>query len=96
MKRRTLWGEILLTIHRYSCVILYETSVSLCARVLPFQLNARAVSHLERVSGDGMRAMAERGSVAVLLPTTVCILFGLLFVSCIVVIFLCVFLVQMN
>jgi imidazolonepropionase len=38
------------------------------------EMSARAVSHLEEVSCDGIRAMAKAGTVAVLLPTTAYIL----------------------
>lgn len=33
-------------------------------------IKARAVSHLEEVSGEGMRAMAAAGTVGIVLPTT--------------------------
>ena len=33
-------------------------------------LGAEAISHLEEVSPQGIRAMAESGTVAVILPTT--------------------------
>ena len=38
------------------------------------ELNARAISHLEEVSDAGIEAMAEAGTVAVILPTTAYIL----------------------
>lgn len=38
------------------------------------ELNATAISHLEEISGEGIRAMAEKKSVAVVLPTTAYIL----------------------
>ena len=38
------------------------------------ELKAEAVSHLEEVSSEGIAAMAEVGTVAVLLPTTAYIL----------------------
>jgi len=38
------------------------------------ELKATAISHLEEVSPDGIRSMAEAGTVAVLLPTTAYIL----------------------
>lgn len=38
------------------------------------ELNALAVSHLERVSEEGMKAMAKRPTFATLLPTTAHIL----------------------
>jgi imidazolonepropionase len=38
------------------------------------ELKARAISHLEEVSDEGIRAMAESGTVAVVLPTTAYIL----------------------
>ena len=38
------------------------------------ELKARAISHLEEVSNEGMEAMAEAGTVAVVLPTTAYIL----------------------
>ncbi|XP_071960627.1 probable imidazolonepropionase [Antedon mediterranea] len=38
------------------------------------ELKAEAVSHLEEISDAGMKAMAEAGSVAVILPTTAYIL----------------------
>lgn len=38
------------------------------------ELNALAVSHLERVSEEGMKAMAKRPTFATLLPTTAYIL----------------------
>eukprot|EP00057_Strongylocentrotus_purpuratus_P034859 XP_796824.3 PREDICTED: probable imidazolonepropionase [Strongylocentrotus purpuratus] len=44
------------------------------AAELAASLGARAVSHLEEVSDAGIKAMAEAGSVAVLLPTTAYIL----------------------
>ena len=34
------------------------------------ELNARAISHLEEVSGAGIDAMASAGCTAVVLPTT--------------------------
>ena len=34
------------------------------------ELNALAVSHLERVSEEGMKAMAKKPTFATLLPTT--------------------------
>lgn len=34
------------------------------------ELNAKGISHLEFISDEGIRKMAESGSVAVLLPTT--------------------------
>ena len=34
------------------------------------KLNATAMSHLEKVSDEGIRLMAEHASVATLLPTT--------------------------
>ena len=37
-------------------------------------IGAEAISHLEEISGDGVRAMATSGSVAVVLPTTAYIL----------------------
>jgi imidazolonepropionase len=37
-------------------------------------LKARAISHLEEVSDEGIQAMAESGTVAVILPTTAYIL----------------------
>ena len=37
-------------------------------------IGAEAMSHLEEVSADGVRAMAASGSVAVVLPTTAYIL----------------------
>uniref|UniRef100_A0A0N4ZY24 Probable imidazolonepropionase n=1 Tax=Parastrongyloides trichosuri TaxID=131310 RepID=A0A0N4ZY24_PARTI len=37
-------------------------------------INAKAISHLEEVSEDGIKEMALKGSVAVLLPTTASIL----------------------
>lgn len=37
-------------------------------------MGARAVSHLEEVSHDGITSMAKAGTVAVLLPTTAYIL----------------------
>ena len=38
------------------------------------ELKARAISHLEEVSSEGIKAMAEAGTVAVVLPTTAYIL----------------------
>lgn len=38
------------------------------------ELGARAISHLEEVSEEGIRAMAEVGTVGVILPTTAYIL----------------------
>ena len=38
------------------------------------ELHAEAISHLEEISEDGIKAMAEAGSVAVILPTTAYIL----------------------
>lgn len=38
------------------------------------ELRARAISHLEEVSDEGIKAMAESGTVAVILPTTAYIL----------------------
>ena len=38
------------------------------------ELQAHAVSHLEHISAEGMEAMAQAGSVGVLLPTTAYIL----------------------
>ena len=37
-------------------------------------MKARAISHLEEVSDCGIKAMAESGTVAVVLPTTAYIL----------------------
>ena len=37
-------------------------------------LKAEAISHLEEVSDEGINAMSEQGSVAVLLPTTAFVL----------------------
>lgn len=37
-------------------------------------LNARAMSHLEKISDEGIAAMAKSGSVAVMLPNTAYIL----------------------
>lgn len=37
-------------------------------------IGARAISHLEEVSNEGIQAMAEAGTVAVILPTTAYIL----------------------
>jgi len=37
-------------------------------------LGARAISHLEEVSDEGIRRMAKAGTVAVILPTTAYIL----------------------
>jgi len=34
------------------------------------EIGARAISHLEEVSDDGLKAMSDAGTVAVLLPTT--------------------------
>jgi len=34
------------------------------------EIGARAISHLEEVSDAGVKAMAEAGTIAVLLPTT--------------------------
>ncbi|XP_071491307.1 probable imidazolonepropionase [Diadema antillarum] len=44
------------------------------AAELGAELKARAISHLEEISEPGMEAMAQVGSVAVLLPTTAYIL----------------------
>ena len=33
-------------------------------------VKAKAISHLEYISGEGMAAMAQSGSIATLLPTT--------------------------
>jgi imidazolonepropionase len=38
------------------------------------EFDCQAISHLEEVSNDGIRAMAVSGSVAVILPTTAYIL----------------------
>ncbi|XP_065067101.1 probable imidazolonepropionase [Rhopilema esculentum] len=38
------------------------------------ELNARAISHLEEISDDGIKAMSEKSVVAVVLPTTAYIL----------------------
>ena len=38
------------------------------------ELEARAISHLEEVSDDGIKAMSEQSVVAVVLPTTAYIL----------------------
>ena len=38
------------------------------------ELQSRAISHLEEISPEGIQAMAEAGSVGVLLPTTAYIL----------------------
>ena len=38
------------------------------------ELRARAISHLEEISDNGIYAMSESGSVAVILPTTAYIL----------------------
>ena len=38
------------------------------------ELNARAISHLEEVSDEGIAAMARAGSIAVVLPSTAYIL----------------------
>nr|CDJ97898.1 Amidohydrolase 1 domain containing protein [Haemonchus contortus] len=38
------------------------------------QMEARAMSHLEEISDDGIRAMAKSGTVAVVLPSTAFIL----------------------
>ena len=38
------------------------------------ELNARAISHLEEVSDDGIQAMSAASVIAVLLPTTAYIL----------------------
>ena len=37
-------------------------------------MKARAVSHLEEVSHEGIKAMATAGTIAILLPTTAYIL----------------------
>jgi len=34
------------------------------------EIGARAISHLEEVSDGGLKAMADAGTIAVLLPTT--------------------------
>jgi len=34
------------------------------------ELNATAMSHLEEISDEGIKAMAEKGCVATILPTT--------------------------
>lgn len=34
------------------------------------ELGALAMSHLEEISDEGIRMMAEQGSIAVILPTT--------------------------
>jgi len=34
------------------------------------EIGARAISHLEEVSDAGLKAMADAGTIAVLLPTT--------------------------
>ena len=38
------------------------------------ELDARAISHLEEVSDEGIRAMSKKSVVAVVLPTTAYIL----------------------
>ncbi|XP_070559217.1 probable imidazolonepropionase [Ptychodera flava] len=38
------------------------------------ELNARAISHLEEISDEGIKAMAKSGSIGVLLPTTAYVL----------------------
>ncbi len=38
------------------------------------EFSARAISHLEEVSDEGISAMAESGTTAVILPTTAYIL----------------------
>merc|ERR1711962_664441 len=44
------------------------------AQMGAMELKAEAISHLEEVSDEGIKAMAESGSVAVILPTTAYIL----------------------
>lgn len=55
-------------------LLLFLFDLILCLFQLAASLGARAVSHLEEVSDAGIKAMAEAGSVAVLLPTTAYIL----------------------
>lgn len=52
------------------CEMHFLLRVFCCVVQMGAEIGARAISHLEEVSSEGIKAMAKAGTVAVLLPTT--------------------------
>ena len=72
-KKRTIEGSVAVETTQEENEKVFYSSLSLFSQ-MGAELEAEAISHLEEVSAEGIRAMAASGSVAVVLPTTAYIL----------------------